>query len=67
MSLNGLFAIRKPPGLSSAQALGAIQPLFRSSIYFKDHLTPRSAPGRRTKRQRLDENKVKVALSPSPR
>src|SRR2546430_16107169 len=60
MSLNGLFALRKPPGLSSAQVLNAIQPLLRSSTHFKDHLISRDAPGKRTKRRRLNESKVKV-------
>jgi hypothetical protein len=63
MSLNGLFAVCKPPGLSSAQVLNAIQPLLRSSPHFKDHLTSRDAPGKRSKRRRLDETKVKVPLS----
>jgi tRNA U55 pseudouridine synthase TruB len=61
MSLNGLFAIRKPAGIGSTQVLNAIQPLLKSSNYFKDHLTSRDAPGKRTKRRRLDETKVKVA------
>ena len=60
MSLNGLFAVRKPPGLSSAQVLNTIQPLLRNSSYFKDHLISRDAPGKRTKRRRLNETKVKV-------
>jgi tRNA U55 pseudouridine synthase TruB len=63
MSLNGLFALRKPTGLSSAQVLNAIQPLLRSSAHFKDHLISRDAPGKRTKRRRLNEQKVKVAQS----
>jgi tRNA U55 pseudouridine synthase TruB len=65
MSLNGLFAIRKPVGPSSAQVLNAIQDLLRKSPHFQDHMRPNSAPGkRRTKRQRLTEGKVKVQ-SPS--
>ena len=60
MSLNGLFAVRKPAGFSSAQVLNAIQPLLQSSSHFKDHLIPRDAPGKRTKRRRLNETKVKV-------
>jgi len=60
MSLNGLFAVRKPPGLSSAQVLNTIQPLLKSSSYFKDHLISRDAPGKRTKRRRLNETKIKV-------
>jgi tRNA U55 pseudouridine synthase TruB len=60
MSLNGLFAVRKPPGLSSTQVLNTIQPLLKSSSYFKDHLISRDAPGKRTKRRRLNETKIKV-------
>jgi hypothetical protein len=60
MSLNGLFAIRKPLGIGSTQVLNAIEPILRSSNSFKDHLTARGAPGKRSKRRRLNETKVKV-------
>ena len=60
MSLNGLFAVRKPPGLTSTQVLNTIQPMLKSSSYFKDHLISRDAPGKRTKRRRLNETKIKV-------
>ena len=64
MSLNGLFAVRKPAGLSSAQVLNVIQHLLKSSSYFKDHLVSRDAPGKRTKRRKLNESKVKVHILP---
>jgi len=60
MSLNGLFAVRKPPGMSSAHVLNLIQPLLRSSVHFKDHLVSRDAPGPRGKRRKFAEKKVKV-------
>jgi hypothetical protein len=60
MSLNGLFAIRKPKGITSAAVLNLIQPLFRSSKNFQDHLVARDAPGHRSKRRKLAEKRVKV-------
>jgi hypothetical protein len=60
MSLNGLFAIRKPKGISSAAVLNFIQPLFRSSKHFEDHLVSRDSPGHRTKRRKRAEKRVKV-------
>ena len=64
MSLNGLFAVRKPSGMSSAHVLNRIQPLLRSSMHFKDHLVSRDAPGPRGKRRKLAEKKVKVVPPP---